>query len=201
MQFFGQFGSVQGAQAGIEIRWFVNLVDEAPLGAIEHPGLFPERCSRAASPLTAASPLAVPELASLDVAPSGAPLALPPLNEPPASSLGDAAPLELLDPDSPADPELRPAPASPIPEPAAAPAAAAPLPAPSVPVPLVPLGAEPGLVWLALHAATMRTAQQNGPANPRLMSASVGMRPRCDHRYGLHGAPHRVWWVGGHEAR
>jgi hypothetical protein len=43
MQFFGQFGTVHEAQAGIEILWFVKVVDEAPTGGMEQPALFPER--------------------------------------------------------------------------------------------------------------------------------------------------------------
>jgi len=167
MQFFGQFGTVQGAQAGIEILWFVKVVDEAPVGGMLHPALFPERCIAASAPM-AASPLAIPALASLDVAPLVAPVALPPLDASPPSSLSDAAPLVLLDPDSPADPELTPPPPLPIPEPPAAPAAEDPL---------------PGLVWLALHAAKTRTAQQDGPANPRLMSAYVETQAGFDHMF------------------
>jgi hypothetical protein len=182
MQFFGQFGTVHGAHAGIEILWFVKVVDEAPVGGTVQPALFPERCIPASAPM-AASPFAVPALASLDVAPLVAPLALPAPDEPPPSSLAGAAPLALLDPDSPPNPELKPALPLPLPIPDPSAAPAAPRLASSATVPLVPLSAGLGPVWLALQAATTRTAQQNGPANPRLMSASVGVGPGCDHLY------------------
>jgi hypothetical protein len=175
MQFFGQFGTVQGAQADIEILWFVKVVDEAPVGGMAQPALFPERCMAASAPM-AASPFAIPALASLDVAPLVAPLAPPPPDGPPPSGLADAAPLGLLDPDSSATPELEPAPPLPVTDPAAE----APLLPLSETAPLVPLTAGPGLVWLALHAATRRTAQQKGPANPRLMSVCVGIQAGFD---------------------
>lgn len=40
MQFRGQFGTVHGAQAGIENLWFVNDVVTAPMGGRPQPGLF-----------------------------------------------------------------------------------------------------------------------------------------------------------------
>jgi hypothetical protein len=189
MQSLGQFGTVQGAQAGIEILWFVKVVEKAPVGGMAQPALLPERRGAASAPM-AASPLAIAVLASLDVAPLAAPLGLPPLDEPPPSLLADAAPLDVLDPDSLANPELEPAPPLPRPDPAAAPAAetpaaAAPLPAPSAPVVLVPVSTGRGLVWPALHAATSRTAQQNGLPNPRLICVCgppVGFRSALEGR-------------------
>jgi hypothetical protein len=40
MQFDGQFGTVQAAQAGIEILWLVNVLDEAPMAGMPQPALF-----------------------------------------------------------------------------------------------------------------------------------------------------------------
>jgi len=40
IQFFGQFGTVEGAQAGIEILWFMNVVAVAPIGGLPQPALF-----------------------------------------------------------------------------------------------------------------------------------------------------------------
>src|ERR1700722_2679001 len=67
MQFCGQFGIVQVAHGGIEIRWFVNVATMAPLGGKPHPALFPVRC-----PLPEPGPasLAAPSLVTRTAAPS-----------------------------------------------------------------------------------------------------------------------------------
>jgi hypothetical protein len=173
-QFFGQFGNVHGAQAGIEILWFVKLLEKAPTGGREQPALFPERCTKPAScpdpppssPIAAS--LAIPALASLD----GTPVVGPPLEAPPAP-LAAPAPLAVLVSD-PAD-EFEPAVAPPLAIPELEDAIELPLPKAAAPAPLaaLPLPATcsmPGLVWLALlHAAASKTAQPSAcPADLRL---------------------------------
>jgi hypothetical protein len=197
MQFFGQFGTVQPAQAGIEILWFVKVVADAPIGVMPQPALFPLRCfgqelapsvpgvaasvatGALASPdaasfaiPTLASPdaasFAVPELASLDPVPLVAPLPVPPFEALPP--LADVAPLAPPVPVA-AVPEVRPVPPVPIPELASAPAVEAPVLEPAALVPLVTLCS--GLVGLALHATATatKTAQPNAwPANTRPIS-------------------------------
>ncbi len=159
MQFCGQFGIVQAAHGGIEIRWFVNVVTVAPFGGKPQPALFPVRC-----PLPEAGPpslggpapsvLAAPSLVVMsavashnEASPPAAPLGIPPLEAPPPP-LPDAAPLMRPDADSSADPELEAVTALPLPiaEPALDPVVEAPVSEPPAPTPLVAFWADPGPV-------------------------------------------------------
>jgi hypothetical protein len=61
-QFFGQFGTVHGAHAGIAMRWFVNVPDAAPMGGLPQPMLFfPVRPLAGSAPI---GPLASPASAT-----------------------------------------------------------------------------------------------------------------------------------------
>lgn len=198
MQFCGQFGIVQVAHAGIEIRWFVNAETIAPLGGKPQPALFPVRCplepaslaGPAPSALAAPSLVVMADVASLNEASLPAtPLAVPPFEAPPLP-LPDAAPLVRPDADSSADPEPEPVakPPLPISEPAPDPVAAPPAPAP-----LAPFWAGPGPVWLALQAAATKAAQNNQCGNDvGLTSTYVEVRATCDHPAEVSTVPARA---------
>src|SRR5580658_5257058 len=126
MQFCGQFGIVQAAHAGIEIRWFVNAATVAPFGGKPQPALFPVRCplpelgpaslaGPVPSALAAASLVVVTPVASLNEASLLAtPLAVPPFEAPPLP-FPDTDPLMSPDADGSADPELEPVATLPLP--------------------------------------------------------------------------------------
>jgi|HubBroStandDraft_1064217.scaffolds.fasta_scaffold09588_2 hypothetical protein len=206
MQFCGQFGIVQAAHGGIEIRWFVNAATVAPFGGRLQPALFPER--RALGPASLAGPapsaLAAPSLVVMTAVASLNEASL--LAAPPPLPLPDAAPLMRPDADSSPDPALEPVATLPLPiaEPTPDPVVDAPLPAPPAPAPLVPFWAGPGPVWLALQAAATKAAQNNlCRKDVRPTSTSVEVRAPFDHSAELSTArksprqPHGYGLLGG----
>jgi hypothetical protein len=158
MQFFGQFGTVQAAQAGIEILWFVKVLETAPMGSLPQPALFiPVRplagwLPELALPVDAPVPLAPETATPLPAAPLPPPLAATPL----------VAPLAAM-PDEPL----------PVTAPLVEPLFASPLPAPEpelapleLTLPLMPLIAIPEALkpepmtvpGVSLHAAAVTSA-------------------------------------------
>ncbi len=111
------------------------------------------------------------------------PLAVPPFDAPPLP-LPDAGPLVTPEADSSPAPELEPVATLPLPsaEPAPDAVVEAPLPAPPEAAPLAPFWAGPGPVWLALHAATTKAAQNNQCGNDvGFTSISVEVCATFDH--------------------
>jgi hypothetical protein len=141
MQFEGQFGTVQAAQAGIEILWFVNVLDTAPNGARPQPALFiPVRPLIGTLPELASPPPASVPLAPEPATPLPTPLAATPLSAPVDVKVPDES-LPLRAPESEPTPTraplgLMPPLVPPLP-PAFDPMALKPEPA-TVPVPLPP---------------------------------------------------------------
>src|SRR6266404_9837176 len=87
MQFFGQLGIVQDAQAGMAIRWFVNDVAVAPMGVLPQPAPLPPVRPLTKPPVS--PPPSAPPLASASLAASGA---APPLPTAPLSTAIDVSP-------------------------------------------------------------------------------------------------------------
>jgi hypothetical protein len=100
MQFLGQFGTVHGAQAGIENLWFVNVVWFAPIGDRPQPGLFlpyrlvtvPASTPPSDPPLPPPAPAFPPPAAPPAAPASPAPAAPPPDPAPPAGEADPEAP-------------------------------------------------------------------------------------------------------------